>query len=85
MSTTNYMDDASAEKAAPKTSRVTARLIAVVSAGAALLVAAGILAAASLSSATNAEAQMYGWSCQAGWHAINAPNGNGYRCVPDNY
>jgi hypothetical protein len=52
---------------------------------AALLAAAGILVAGSLTSAGNAEAQMYGWSCQPGWHAINAPNGNGYRCVPDGY
>jgi len=61
------------------------RLVALAGAGAALLAAAGILAAASLSSATNAEAQMYGWSCQPGWHAINFPSGNGYRCVPDDY
>jgi Spy/CpxP family protein refolding chaperone len=61
------------------------RRIALIGAGAALLAAVGILTAASLTSATNAEAQMYGWTCQPGWHAINAPTGNGYRCVPDNY
>jgi hypothetical protein len=61
------------------------RLIALAGAGATLLAAMGILAAASLGSATNVRAQMYGWTCQPGWHAINAPNGNGYRCVPDGY
>ena len=60
-----------------------ARIAASARGGVALLAAMGIFVGASLSSATNAEAQMRGWSCQAGWHAINAPNGNGYRCVPD--
>jgi Spy/CpxP family protein refolding chaperone len=63
----------------------TGRRIAFAGAGAVLLAAMGILAAASLTSATNAKAQMYGWNCQPGWHAINYPSSNGYRCVPDNY
>jgi hypothetical protein len=61
------------------------RLTAIARGGAALLAAMGILAAASLASTPGANAQMHGWSCPPGWHAINAPNGNGYRCVPDGY
>jgi hypothetical protein len=61
------------------------RFVVFVRASAVLFVSVGILAAASLASSRTAQAQMYGWTCQAGWHAINAPNGNGYRCVPDGY
>jgi hypothetical protein len=27
--------------------------------------------------------QWYVDKCSPGFHGINAPNGNGYRCVPD--
>ncbi|MBV8472448.1 MAG: hypothetical protein JO234_03455 [Hyphomicrobiales bacterium] len=61
-------------------------LVATIAAGAVLCVSAIANAAMTPPTAVKTsvtKVQWYANKCSPGFHGINAPNGNGYRCVPD--